>query len=139
MDGLGDGGRRLRRFIQPPQPDSHQRFRPPTTLTRRIEGGVTYSQTFDVENRLSAVITTAGGTLFTTTFRYDGNGNLVQRIRPDNTGSISVWRPLGFGNFRHRLKADAFKSRKPAPRASQLSKPSASSRWRAGGKVRPEK
>ena len=33
-------------------------------MKQRIEGGVTYSQTFDVENRLSTVITTTGATPF---------------------------------------------------------------------------
>ena len=59
-------------------------------IIQRIEGGVTYTQTFDAENRLSAVITATGGTLFTTAFKYDGDGNLVQRLRPDTTATVYV-------------------------------------------------
>jgi RHS repeat-associated protein len=55
-------------------------------MTQRLEGGVTYTQTFDAENRLSTVTTITG----TTTFKYDGDGTLVQRVRPDGTSTVYV-------------------------------------------------
>jgi hypothetical protein len=42
-------------------------------MRQRIEGGVAYTQTFDVENRLSTVQTITG----TTAFVYDGDGQRV--------------------------------------------------------------
>ena len=50
-------------------------------MTRRIEGSVTYEQTFNSENRLSSVA--VGGS--TTTFIYDADGNRIQTIEPDGT------------------------------------------------------
>jgi RHS repeat-associated protein len=49
-------------------------------MTQRIEGGVTYTQTFDAENRLTEVTTLTG----TTRFVYDGDGARVLQILPDN-------------------------------------------------------
>ncbi|MEK7784038.1 MAG: WD40 repeat domain-containing protein, partial [Chloroflexota bacterium] len=46
-------------------------------MVKRVEGGVTYTQTFDAENRLASV--TTGGQ--TTTFVYDGDGNRVNKVK----------------------------------------------------------
>ena len=55
-------------------------------MTQRVEGGLTYTQTFDAENRLISV-TVSGQT---TQFIYDGDGNLVKKIKPDNSKTIYV-------------------------------------------------
>ncbi len=52
----------------------------------RIEGGLTYTQTFDAENRLISV-TVSGQT---TQFIYDGDGNLVKKIKPDGSKTLYV-------------------------------------------------
>lgn len=51
-----------------------------------VEGGQTYTQTFDAENRLISVA--VGGQ--TTTFIYDGDGNLVKKINPNNSRTLYV-------------------------------------------------
>jgi len=51
-----------------------------------VEGGLTYAQTFDAENRLISV-TVSGQT---TQFLYDGDGNLVKKVKPDNSKTIYV-------------------------------------------------
>jgi len=81
-------------------------------MTRRIEGGVIYTQTFDVENRLSTVITTRSATPFTTTFFYDGDGNLVKTARPDGSATAYVG-----GSFEVLAQSGAATSlrRRPAP------------------------
>ena len=56
------------------------------SVTQRVEGGLTYNQTFDVENRLISV--TVGGQ--TTQFIYDGDGNLVKKIKPDGRKTLYV-------------------------------------------------
>ncbi|MDY7078088.1 MAG: hypothetical protein SXV54_14330 [Chloroflexota bacterium] len=48
-------------------------------MTLREEGGVTYEQAFDVENRLVAVTVTTGITPTVVRYGYDGDGNLVWR------------------------------------------------------------
>ncbi|HSJ56690.1 MAG TPA: Ig-like domain-containing protein, partial [Anaerolineae bacterium] len=48
-------------------------------MTTRIVDGVTYEQTWDVENRLQSV--TVGDDV--TTFTYDGDGALVKKAAPD--------------------------------------------------------
>ena len=53
-------------------------------MTQRVEGGLTYTQTFDAENRLISV-TVSGQT---TQFIYDGDGNLVKKVNPDNSKTI---------------------------------------------------
>jgi RHS repeat-associated protein len=53
-------------------------------MTQRIEGGTTYTQTFDAENRLITVTTTSG----TTTFVYDGDGN---RVKKTENGQTTVY------------------------------------------------
>ena len=53
-------------------------------MVTRVEGGVTYQQVFDIENRLVSV--TAGGQ--TTTFVYDGDGVRVKRTA---SGSTTVY------------------------------------------------
>ncbi len=55
-------------------------------MITRVEGGVTYTQTFDAENRLVSI--TASGQ--TTSFVYDGDGNLVRKTNPDNTYVLYV-------------------------------------------------
>ena len=55
-------------------------------MTSRVEGGLTYTQTFDAENRLISV-TVSGQT---TTFVYDGDGNLVKKIKPDGSKTLYV-------------------------------------------------
>jgi RHS repeat-associated protein len=60
-----------------------------------LEGGVTYKQEYNYENLLSAVKkmngTCTGGTVLeTTSFLYDGDGNLVKKINPDGTKTIYV-------------------------------------------------
>jgi RHS repeat-associated protein len=52
----------------------------------RVEGGLTYTQTFDAENRLISV-TVSGQT---TQFVYDGDGNLVKKFKPDGSKTIYV-------------------------------------------------
>ncbi len=51
-----------------------------------MEGGLTYTQTFDAENRLISV--TVNGQ--TTQFVYDGYGNLVKKIKPDGSRTIYI-------------------------------------------------
>ena len=55
-------------------------------VTARVEGGLTYTQIFDAENRLISV-TVSGQT---TQFIYDGDGNLVKKIKPDGSKTIYV-------------------------------------------------
>lgn len=55
-------------------------------MTSRTENGVTYIQVFDAENRLVSV--TTGGQ--TTQFIYDGDGNMVKKINPDNSSVIYI-------------------------------------------------
>ncbi len=50
-------------------------------MTERVEGGVTWTQTFNAENRLASV---SDGTN-TWTFVYDGDGNRVKQVNPDST------------------------------------------------------
>ena len=52
----------------------------------RVEVGLTYTQTFDAENRLISV-TVSGQT---TQFIYDGDENLVKKIKPDGSKTLSV-------------------------------------------------
>ena len=55
-------------------------------MTARLEGGLTYTQIFDAENRLISV-TVSGQT---TQFIYDGDGNLVKKIKPDGSKTLYV-------------------------------------------------
>jgi YD repeat-containing protein len=55
-------------------------------MTQRVEGGSTYNQTFDAENRLISVTVNSQ----TTQFIYDGDGNLVKKINPDGSKTIYV-------------------------------------------------
>jgi YD repeat-containing protein len=55
-------------------------------MITRVEGGLTYTQAFDAENRLISV-TVSGQT---TQFIYDDNGNLVKKIKPDGSKTIYV-------------------------------------------------
>ena len=52
-------------------------------MITRVEGGLTYTQIFDAENRLISV-TVSGQT---TQFIYDGDGNLVKKIKPDGSST----------------------------------------------------
>ncbi len=60
-------------------------------MTQRVEGGVTWAQVFNAENRLASV---SDGT-DTWTFTYDGDGNRVKQVNPD--GKISLF--LGGGIY----------------------------------------
>jgi RHS repeat-associated protein len=51
-----------------------------------VEGGLTYTQTFDAENRLISVTVNSQ----TTQFIYDGDGNLVKKVKPDGSKTIYV-------------------------------------------------
>ena len=55
-------------------------------MTQRIEGGLTYTQTFNAENLLVSVTVNSQ----TTQFVYDGDGNLVKKIKPDGSKTIYV-------------------------------------------------
>src|SRR5690349_14986766 len=55
-------------------------------MTTRVEGGITYAQTFDAENKLISI--TVGG--LTTQFIYDGDGNLVKKIKTDGSKTLYV-------------------------------------------------
>ena len=55
-------------------------------VTQRIEGGVTYTQFFDAENRLVSVTADSQ----TTQFIYNGDGNLVKKINPDGNTTIYI-------------------------------------------------
>jgi YD repeat-containing protein len=55
-------------------------------MTQRIEGGATYTQTFNAENRLvSVLVQIVHEADQTTQFVYDGGGNLVKQINQDGT------------------------------------------------------
>jgi YD repeat-containing protein len=57
-------------------------------MVKRVEGGVTYTQAFDAENRLTSV--TTGGQ--TTTFVYDGDGTLKETYADiDNDAQLVDW------------------------------------------------
>ncbi|MBX3061314.1 MAG: hypothetical protein KF770_33065, partial [Anaerolineae bacterium] len=49
-------------------------------MTSRTEGGITYTQNFNVENRLTSVIKSGGGG--TTTFVYDADGQRMKTVEP---------------------------------------------------------
>jgi RHS repeat-associated protein len=57
-------------------------------VTTRVENGVTYTQNYDAENRLISVNVT--GQSLPTLFIYDGDGNLVKQIKPDNSKTLYV-------------------------------------------------
>ena len=57
---------------------------PGASVITCVEGGLTYTQVFDAENRLISVAVSGQ----TTTFVYDGDGNLVKKIKPDNSKTI---------------------------------------------------
>ncbi len=61
-------------------------YDPNGNMITRVEGGLTYTQTFDAENRLKSVIVSGQ----TTTFLYDGDGNLVKKIKPDGSKTIYI-------------------------------------------------
>jgi RHS repeat-associated protein len=50
-------------------------------MTKRVEAGVTYAQNFDVENRLTSVVSNGQ----TTTFAYDAAGMRVKTVKPNGT------------------------------------------------------
>jgi len=55
-------------------------------MTTRVEGGVTYTQEFDIENRLIKVTVNSQ----VTEFIYDGDGNLIKKKKPDNTSTVYI-------------------------------------------------
>ena len=55
-------------------------------MTTRVEGGLTYTQAFDTQNRMTSV--TVGGQV--TQFLYDPDGNLVKKIKPDGSKTLYV-------------------------------------------------
>jgi CSLREA domain-containing protein len=57
-------------------------------MTTRIEAGVTYSQTFDIENRLTVVTNTTTGEV--TRFVYDGDGARVLQLKPDGSKTAYI-------------------------------------------------
>ncbi len=57
-------------------------------LTTRTQGGVTYQQQYDAENRLILVTRTQGTSLQVTRFYYDAEGNRVRQVAPDGTSTI---------------------------------------------------
>jgi RHS repeat-associated protein len=64
-------------------------------LTCRVENSITYKQEYNYENLLSAVKkmsgTCASGTVLeTTSFVYDGDGNMVKKVKPDGSKTIYV-------------------------------------------------
>jgi YD repeat-containing protein len=52
----------------------------------RLKGELTYNQTFAAENRLISVAVSGQ----TTTFIYDGDGNLVKKINPNGSKTLYV-------------------------------------------------
>ena len=64
-------------------------------VTCRVEGGITWKQEYNVENQLTAVkkmngTCTGGSVLETTSFVYDGDGNLVKKIKPNGSKTIYI-------------------------------------------------
>ena len=55
-------------------------------MITRVEGGLTYTQTFDAENRLISVAVSGQ----TTQFIYNGDGNLVKKINPNGSKTLYV-------------------------------------------------
>ena len=55
-------------------------------MITRVEGGLTYTQVFDAENRLISV-TVSGQT---TQFLYNGDGDLVKKTKPDGSKTLYV-------------------------------------------------
>ncbi len=55
-------------------------------MTERVEGGVTYTQEFDIENRLASVTVNSQET----TFVYDGDGKRIKEIKPDGNYTIYI-------------------------------------------------
>lgn len=53
-------------------------------MITRVENGLTYTQTYNIENQLVSV--TVNGQ--TTQFLYDGDGNLVKKTKPDGNKTI---------------------------------------------------
>jgi RHS repeat-associated protein len=64
-------------------------------MTSRLENGVTYTQSFDVENRLNQVTQNNNGTV--TLFRYDGSGQRTQtEVQPDTSHRTITHYPFPF-------------------------------------------
>ena len=65
-------------------------------MTCRVEGGNTYIQTFNAENRMSQAQQVSGtcavpGTVIAQwSFIYDGDGNLVKQVNPDGSKTIYI-------------------------------------------------
>jgi len=63
---------------------THLHLHASASVITRVEGGLTYTQAFDVENRLISVTVNSQMTQFI----YDGDGNLVKKIKPDGSKTI---------------------------------------------------
>ena len=63
-------------------------------MITRVEGGLTYNQTFDAENRLISMTVSGQTTQFIGACpergRRDGDGNLVKKIKPDGSKTLYV-------------------------------------------------
>jgi YD repeat-containing protein len=55
-------------------------------MTSRTEGGLIYTQAFDTQNRLTSV--TVSGQV--TQFKYDPDGYLVKKIKPDGSKTLYI-------------------------------------------------
>ena len=55
-------------------------------MTGRVESGTTYTQTFDLENRLVSVAVSGGGGM--TQNQYDAGGQMIKKIAPDGTVTV---------------------------------------------------
>ncbi|MEK7787751.1 MAG: hypothetical protein AAB658_20290, partial [Chloroflexota bacterium] len=53
-------------------------------MTQRVEGGLTYTQNFDTENRMTSVVVSGQ----TTQFVYDPDGILLAKAKPDGSGTL---------------------------------------------------
>jgi YD repeat-containing protein len=53
-------------------------------MTSRVEGGTSYTQTFNAEVRLASVAVYGS----TWTFTYDGDGNCIKQANPDGTTTL---------------------------------------------------
>ncbi len=60
-----------------------------------VDNGTTYTQTWDIENRLTVVTATKGLALTVTRFYYDGDGQRVKTVGPGTTVWVQDAEPNG--------------------------------------------